>query len=66
MRVPAVFFSNELNCCVIVRSKAIDSETGEECIPIEWNWPDMIAAQILYGPGANIFNCGKFVHIGEL
>lgn len=65
MKVPAVFYSAKLDCCVIVRGKAID-ETGKECIPVEWDWQDLGDFQEKFGFECEPFMVGKFVHICDL
>lgn len=68
MNLPAIYYSAELDVFVVVRAPAIDIETGELCTPIEWEWMDMAAAQVIYGRECECepFKRGNFEYIGEL
>lgn len=66
MTLHAVYYSAELDVCVIVHPKAFDSESWEIVTPAEWNSLDMYKAQMLYGFESDLFERGNFEYIGEL
>lgn len=66
MNLPAVYYSAELDVCVIVHPRVRDAGSWEIVTPAEWGWIDMYDAQMLYGFGSDIFERGNFEYIGEL
>ncbi len=66
MKVPAVFYSSELNCFVIIHKGAKDTETNELCTPIEWDHKDLVAATVILGADDEPFLRGNFIYIGDL
>lgn len=60
MNLPAVYYSAELDVCVIFRVELLR-------IHIEWEWTDLVAAQRHFGDlEADPFERGNFEYIGEL
>lgn len=68
MTLPAVYYSAELDVIVVVRPAVIDHASGKVInhVEVEWEWMDMMVAQVIYGRECEPFERGNFEYIGEL
>lgn len=63
-----VWYSPELDVLIIQHPPGLDNETGRYGVPIEWDCPDLVAAQIMrsrYNGIADLHDLFDWVLIGD-